>query len=98
MGLASPVETDHALPASRLFIGDAAAAGFAKLRYGDSSEDSLKAVRRGNGMIVSFKRGAGEVFHAGSSEWVNGLRLHEPVTESITRTVLKRFGSPGGPG
>jgi hypothetical protein len=97
MGLASPVETDHALPASRLFIGDAAAAGFAKLRYGDSSEDSLKAVRRGNGMIVSFKKGAGEVFHAGSSEWVNGLRLREPVTESITRTVLKRFSSPHSP-
>jgi hypothetical protein len=91
MNIASPVETDHHHPASTLFVGEAALAGIAAFRYGDVSPAHLEAARRGNGMIVSFKRGAGEVFHAGTSEWVNGLRLREPFTETITRTVLRRL-------
>jgi hypothetical protein len=43
------------------------------------------------GGLHAIQRGAGEVFHAGSSEWVNGLRLREPFTETITRTVVRRL-------
>lgn len=91
MNIASPVETDHRHPASTLFLGDTPVAGIAAFRYGETSPDHLEAARRGNGMIVSFKRGAGEVFHAGTSEWVNGLRLREPFTEAITGTVVRRL-------
>jgi hypothetical protein len=41
--------------------------------------------------VVAFKKGRGEVLHAGSTEWVNGLRLREPFTERITSTVIRRF-------
>ncbi len=91
MNVVSPVEADHRHPATRLFVGDAAAAGLASFRYGAASAERLDAARRGSGMIVSFKKGAGEVFHAGASEWVNGLRLREPFTETITRTVVRRL-------
>ena len=37
------------------------------------SDANLEKVKRGNGMIVNFPRGKGEVFHAGSCEWVAGL-------------------------
>jgi hypothetical protein len=96
MNAASPVETDHRHPATRLFIGETSLARFAQLRYGDTSPSKLEAARRGNGMIVSFKQGAGEVFHAGSSEWINGLRLREPFTEAITRTVIRRLSIRSG--
>jgi hypothetical protein len=65
--------------------------GVATLRYGDESPEHLAAARRGSGMIVAFRKGAGEIFHAGTSEWVNGLRLREAFTETITRTVVRRL-------
>jgi hypothetical protein len=46
---------------------------------------------RGSGMIVSFKRGRGEVFHAGSVEWVVGLLRRDAQVERVTRNVLDRF-------
>lgn len=91
MNIVSPIEVDHSHPSSKLFVGDVAAGGISAFRYGDASPTHLEAARRGSGMIVSFKKGAGEVFHAGSSEWVNGLRLREPFTEAITRTVVRRL-------
>jgi len=42
-------------------------------------------------MIVSFKKGLGEVFHAGSCEWVAGLLHHDPQVEKVTRNVLSRL-------
>jgi hypothetical protein len=91
MNVTSPVEANHGHPSTKLFIGEAALEGFSQVRYGTTSADRLEAARRGSGMIVSFKKGAGEVFHAGASEWVNGLRLREPFTEAITRTVIRRM-------
>lgn len=94
MAPASPVEEDHRHPHSRLFVSDSIAPSLATYRYGGRSDEQLAAARRGSGMIVAFPKGKGEVFHAGASEWVNGLRLHEPFTETITRTVLNRFTQP----
>lgn len=76
------------------YYGDAASA-LALARYGDASEPSLASARRGSGMVVSFKRGAGEVFHAGTCEWVAGLIARDPVVETITRNVLTRFTQGG---
>jgi hypothetical protein len=42
-------------------------------------------------MIVSFSRGTGEVFHAGSCEWVAALLRRDAMVERVTRNVLTRF-------
>jgi hypothetical protein len=42
-------------------------------------------------MIVSFRKGKGEVFHAGSVEWVAGLLRRDPQVERVTTNVLSRF-------
>lgn len=91
MNIASVVEVDHNHPSSRLFVGEQFARGIAALRYGATTVDRVDAARRGSGMIVSFRAGRGEIFHAASCEWVNGLRLREPFTEKITETVIRRF-------
>jgi hypothetical protein len=93
MTVVSPVEADHGHALTRLFVGDIAASRFAEQRYGNTNSASLAAARRGSGMIVAFRKGRGEVFHAGASEWVNGLRLREPFTDAITRTVLRRLSN-----
>jgi hypothetical protein len=42
-------------------------------------------------MIVSMTRGQGEVFTAGSCEWLTGLARGDFCTQQITRNVLDRF-------
>ena len=50
---------------------------------------------RGNGVIVSWPRGAGEVFNAATCEWVAGLLRGDAQVAQVTRNVLDRFGSRG---
>ncbi|OAX82134.1 hypothetical protein ACJ72_03517 [Emergomyces africanus] len=45
----------------------------------------------GSGMVASFTKEKGEVFCAGSCEWVSGLIHAETFTEMITKNVLDRF-------
>lgn len=52
--------------------------------------DIMDKRRYGSGMIASFERGRGEVFNAGTTEWVNGLHLGDPFVDRITRNVLDR--------
>jgi len=47
----------------------------------------------GAGMMATFTRGNGEVFNAGSTEWVQGLRHDEQFTVQITHNVLRRLGA-----
>ncbi|MFK0007804.1 N,N-dimethylformamidase beta subunit family domain-containing protein [Paenarthrobacter sp. NPDC090520] len=61
--------------------------------YGDDLPERFKGECYGSGMVATFTKGAGEVFTAGSTEWVNGLRLSDPFTEQITHNVLRRFTS-----
>jgi hypothetical protein len=42
-------------------------------------------------MIVNFARGKGEVFHAGSCEWVAALLRRDPMVERVTGNVLTRY-------
>jgi hypothetical protein len=42
-------------------------------------------------MIVNFKRGKGEVFHAGTCEWVAGLLRKDAMVERVTANVLNRY-------
>jgi hypothetical protein len=72
------------------FYGDPAAE-VAPLRYDDPSDESLDRASRGSGMVVSFTRGAGSVFHAGTCDWVAGLMRRDHGVETVTRNVLARF-------
>jgi len=90
MALASNREIDRGNRGSVFYYGDGSD-WIAKARYGEVNERTREAAARGSGMIVSFNRGKGSVFHAGSSEWVAGLLHRDVFTEQITRNVLQRF-------
>ena len=47
-------------------------------------------------LSVRLKRGAGEVFNAGTTEWAYGLAAADPFITRITRNVLTRFGALEG--
>jgi hypothetical protein len=91
LGLATNVEEDHGNADTPLFVGGEDAAFIAETVYGAASPENLDRAARGNGMIVSFSKGRGEVFHAGTCEWVAGLIDRDPFVERITRNVLDRF-------
>ena len=99
MGIASNFEADHGHRGSTFYYGgDPTMTGMvAKVRNDDfefsrPANDKEKAAgARGNGMIVTFARGKGTVFHAGSCEWVAGLKRRDFATEQVTRNVLNRF-------
>jgi hypothetical protein len=57
---------------------------------GPAAEDRLL---RGHAVMAAFKRGAGEVFNGGTTEWAHGLAAGDPFVQAITRNVLKRFGA-----
>ena len=42
-------------------------------------------------MIVNFRRGQGEIFHAGTCEWVAGLLRQDDMVIQVTRNVLDRY-------
>lgn len=77
------------------FMGDDEAQYVAELRFGDPSEAAIERVKRGAGMIVHFARGAGEVFHAGSCEWVAALLRGDPMVARVTANVLDRYLAGG---
>lgn len=69
----------------------------ARIAYGTDSEENLARLMRGHAVMASFTRGNGEVFNAGTTEWVHGLDAGDPFVEQITRNVLERFGlTPSG--
>jgi hypothetical protein len=43
--------------------------------------------------MASFRRGAGEVFNGGTTEWAYGLAAGDPFITRITLNVLRRFGA-----
>ena len=89
MGVSSLVERGGETDA--LFLGQDDAAYTARTLYGSDDPAAIDRVARGAGMIVHFERGAGEVFHAGTSDWVMGLTRADPFVERVTRTVLDRY-------
>ena len=64
----------------------------AKLAYGKSDPNTVDRLMRGHAVMASFKRDLGEVFNAGTTEWVYGLKGENPFVEKITNNVLERFG------
>lgn len=93
MGLATNIEEDHGHWGETLYIGSADAAFKAQALFGDITPETLDACRRGNGMIISWQRGKGEVFTAATCEWIAGLIRGDAQVEQVTRNVLDRFGA-----
>jgi hypothetical protein len=94
MALASNREANHGHKGSVFYYGDGSEE-LAKERYGTVNEETKRAGGYGNGMVITFQRGKGTVFHAGSSEWVAGLKHRDYYTETITRNVLAHFTAKG---
>jgi len=66
--------------------------GVLQLCYeGKGLPEYLKDREYGSGMVASFTRKKGEVFCAGSCEWVSGLIHKDIFTMIITRNVLDKF-------
>lgn len=91
LGMASQVEESAEVPPEDQFFGDEDGRFIAETLHGSASDENLEKVRYSNGMIVNFRRGKGEVFHAGTCEWVAGLLRGDAMVERVTRNVLDRY-------
>ena len=91
LGLASNREVARATDPASLFLGSEDCELHARILYDEVTPKTMALAGRGSGMIVSFRKGEGEVFHAGSVEWVAGLLRHDAQVERVTRNVLDRF-------
>ncbi|MER8371008.1 N,N-dimethylformamidase beta subunit family domain-containing protein, partial [Mesorhizobium sp. M1378] len=91
VGMATLVEENADLASENQFFSDEDGRFIAETLFGEASDANLEKVKRGNGMIVNFKRGKGEVFHAGSSEWVAGLLRRDAMVEHVTCNVLNHY-------
>ncbi len=65
----------------------------AQVTLGDSGPEAQASILRGHAVLASFRRGEGEVFNTGTTEWVHGLGAKDPFVEVITHNVLRRFGA-----
>ena len=91
LGMSSLKEESADIPADDQFLSDADAEFVAETLIGDTGEAAVDRVKRGCGMIVNFPRGKGEVFHAGSCEWVAALMRGDAMVERVTANVLNRY-------
>lgn len=95
MGISSLMEEGEDIRNEDVFFGDEDAIFVAETLIGNASPEALEEVKRGCGMIVNFPKGKGEVFHAGSCEWVAGLLRKDGMVEAVTRNVLDRYIGAG---
>ncbi|WP_291150390.1 N,N-dimethylformamidase beta subunit family domain-containing protein [Ensifer sp. SSB1] len=91
LGMSSLKEESADIPADDQFLSDADAKFVAETLIGDHGEAAVERVKRGCGMIVNFPRGKGEVFHAGSCEWVAALKRGDAMVERVTANVLNHY-------
>ena len=56
-------------------------------------EATEQRILRGHAVMASFRRGKGEVFNGGTTEWAHALKGGDPFITQITRNVLQRFGA-----
>ncbi len=91
LGQASNREVARGVDPATLFLGSEDCELHADILYGEVTPQTVALAGRGSGMIASFRKGGGEVFHAGSVEWVAGLLRRDAQVERVTRNVLDRF-------
>lgn len=94
LGMSSLKEESADIPADDQFLSDADAKFVAETLIGNDGDVAVDRVKRGCGMIVNFPRGKGEVFHAGSCEWVAALLRGDAMVERVTANVLDRYLQP----
>ncbi|MDA7965742.1 MAG: hypothetical protein MPJ51_13745, partial [Ruegeria sp.] len=90
-GLGTNAEADHGVPGETLYIGTSDAEWKAQALYGALTPQTYDKALRGNGVMIHWRRGDGEVFNAATCEWVMGLTRQDVQVERITRNVLDRF-------
>jgi hypothetical protein len=95
VGQASLVEEGESVDFDDAFIGHLDAAFLARTLLGSDDAAAIERIKRTNGMIVHFPKGKGEVFHAGSCEWVAGLLRRDPMVERVTKNVIERYLKAG---
>ena len=98
LGLATNVEPAHGVWGETVYIGDWDAQFKAQAMFGERTPETVDRATRGNGVIVHWARGRGEIFNAATCEWVNGLTRRDWQVEQVTRNVLQRFGGGSGGG
>jgi hypothetical protein len=91
-------EEPHEGEGFRYYAGDSDQRFRARIHEGSESDVAMARHRYGAGMMVSMPKGKGEVFTAGSCEWVMGLSRNDTFTQAITRNVLMRFTSTADAG
>ncbi|MGW6780857.1 N,N-dimethylformamidase beta subunit family domain-containing protein [Brucella pseudogrignonensis] len=91
LGMSSLKEESADIPAADQFLSDADAKFVADTLIGDNGDAAVERIKRGCGMIVNFPRGKGEVFHAGSCEWVAALKRGDRMVERVTANVLNHY-------
>lgn len=94
LGMSSLKEESADIPADDQFLSDADAKFVAETLIGNDRDAAVDRVKRGCGMIVNFPRGKGDVFHAGSCEWVAALSRRDAMVERVTANVLDRYLQP----
>ena len=68
----------------------------AQVAYGETSTNNKDRLERGHAVMASFKKGNGEVFNGGTTEWAHGLGAKNPYIEKMTHNVFERFGLTKG--
>ncbi len=91
LGMSSLIEESADIPSDEQFLTDEDARFVARTLAGDDEPSTLEKYKRGAGMIVNYPKGKGEVFHAGSCEWVAGLLRKDPMVEKVTANVLDHY-------
>lgn len=66
-----------------------------RAREGFDSPENRERLMRGHAVLATFKRGMGEVFNSGTTEWAYGLKAQNPFVDRITRNVLDRALAKG---
>ncbi len=95
MGQASLVEEGESVDPDDAFIAHLDVVFLARTLLGSDNAEAVERIKRTNGMMVNFARGKGEVFHAGSCEWVAGLLRRDAMVERVTKNVIDKYLEEG---
>ncbi len=91
LGLSATVEEGPTILPGRSFLGVEDGEYVASVLTGRKDGAAIESTKRGSGMIVNFRKGRGEVFHAGTCDWIMGLTRKDEMVMQVTRNVLNRF-------
>jgi hypothetical protein len=82
---------EEAVPAYRPLIPPENLPIIARDVFDDPTPECEARLLRGHAVMAAFRRGAGEVFNGGTTEWAHALA--DPFVRRITLNVLRRFGA-----